>query len=238
MESKLKAVVIGATGATGRLLVDYLLSSKQWSTVAIITRRKLDLWDSLPMTDCDIKFILVKDLDILAESKDKMIENNKDLNFEGYSSVFNCLGSRVGRGEEEFRKVDYTYVVNSASLCEKFNIPHFSHISSQGTNSKSCLLYMRVKGELEEKLQTMKINKLSIFKPGAILNRSDERCGEKVLKVLIYLTCCLLPHIQCKDLAMAVGHEAEKASSVGFFSKLYSNSEIKSLSKDGDKKKI
>ncbi len=190
------------------------------------------------MTDCEIKFIIVKDLDILGESKEKMIESNKDLNFEGYSSVFNCLGSQVGKGEQEFRKVDYTYVVYSASLCEKFNIPHFSHISSQGTNSKSCLLYLRVKGELEEKLQTMKINKLSIFKPGPILNRQDERCGEKVFKVLVYITCCLLPHIDCKELSLAVGYEAEKVSEIGSFSKLYSNSEIKSLTKEGCKKKI
>ena len=39
-----------------------------------------------------------------------------------YDVLFNVLGSRVGKGEEEFRKVDYTYVVNSCILCEKLNI--------------------------------------------------------------------------------------------------------------------
>lgn len=238
MENKLKAVIIGATGAIGHLLVNCLLSSKKWSKILIITRRKIDLWDTLPMTDCEIKFAIVKSLDILTYSKEELIESNPELNLVGYSTVFNCLGSRVGRGEEEFRKVDFTYVINSASLCEKFNIPHFSHVSSAGSNSKSCLLYMRVKGELEEKLKTLNIPKISVFKPGALLNRKDERCGEKVIKFFIYLTCCLITHIEAKDMAEAMAYEAEKISVYeGKYIKYYTNSECKELFKEKFEKK-
>ncbi len=238
MEGKLKAVIIGATGAIGHLLINSLLSSKKWSKILIITRRKIDVWDTLPMTDCEIKFAIVKSLDILNESKEYLIESNPDFNLEGYSTVFNCLGSRVGNGEEEFRKVDYTYVLNSALLCEKFNIPHFSHVSSAGTSSKSCLLYLRVKGELEEKLKTVNVPKISVFKPGPLLNRKDERCGEKILKVIIYITCCLISHIEATEMADAMAYEAEKVSAYeGKHIKYYSNSECKDLFKDKMKQK-
>lgn len=234
----LKAVVIGASGAVGRVIVDYLVNSGKWSKVVIITRRKLKQWDSFPMTKCEIKMVIVENLDILGESKEEMLKKNENLNFEGFNSVFNCLGSRVGRGKEEFKKVDYTYVVYSASLCEKFNIPHFSHVSSSGSNSNSCFYYMKIKGEIEEKLKTMNIQHLSVFKPGAILDRdNDFRCGECFLKVVIFLTCCCLPHIKSVDLGNAVAFEAEKKSeSIVDKSKyFYSNSEIVTLSKEQKK---
>ena len=63
------------------------------------------------------------------------------------------MGSRVGRGEEEFRKVDYTYVVQSCEVCEKMGIPHFSLCSSGRANKDSWFLFMRVKGDSEEEIK-------------------------------------------------------------------------------------
>lgn len=228
----MKALVIGASGSTGRMLVDYLITSKKWKEVLIISRRKLSIWESMPMTDCEVKFVMMDRLDILGKPKDEILQAYPELDIEGFSSVFNCLGSRVGKGEEEFRRVDLTYVVYSASLCEKFNIPHFSHVSSQGSDKKSCLLYMRVKGEVEAQLKIMNIQNISIFKPGAILNRdNDFRIGECFLKFFIYLTCCLAPHIECKDLAESVGFEAERVHANHIQGlNFYDNSQIKVLS--------
>ena len=237
---KLKAFVVGASGASGRELVDYLIHSKEWSEITIISRRKLDRWNNLPLSDCSIKFVIVDNLDIMGEPKDKILKLYPELNLEGYTSVFCCLGSRVKHGEEEFRKVDQTYPLYAASLCEKFNINHYSIISSEGSDPKSCFLYMRVKGETEVKLQTMNIKNISIFRPGAILNRdNDSRCGESFLKCFSFLCCCCLSSIECTHLSWAVGYEAEKTASNGFkgTQNIYKNCEIESLYKESIKDK-
>lgn len=235
----LKAVVIGGSGAVGRELVDYLTNSGNWEIITLIVRRKIERWNSLPMNGTKVNFIILENLDILGKSRDEILKLYPEMNFEGYDSVFNCLGSRVKNGNEEFYKVDFTYVEYSASLCEKFNIPHFSHVTSEGANKNSCFLYMRVKGEIEEKLQSMKIEKLSIFRPGAILDRdNDYRCGESFLKCLVSICCCFISSIQSKELGIAIGYEAEKSKSLKKQKYIYKNSEIVELSSQSLKSKI
>ena len=71
--------------------------------------------------------------------------------------------------------MDYTYVLFSAFLCEKFNIPHFSLVSTVGACSTSMFYYFEVKGKAEEALKNLhkqnKIETLSIFQPDK-LNRA------------------------------------------------------------------
>lgn len=45
---KFNAIVIGATGAVGRELVDYLLSSPYYNKISIFVRRVIDRWVDLP----------------------------------------------------------------------------------------------------------------------------------------------------------------------------------------------
>ena len=236
---KLKCVVIGASGAVGRELVDSLIESGNWSEISIITRRKIERWTSLPLTDCKVSFILLEDLEILGKSKEQILKLYPEMNYDGYHTVFNCLGSRVGRGKEEFIKVDQTYVLYSASLCEKFSIPHFSHVTSEGANSTSCFFYMRVKGETENKLKQLSIKRLSIFRPGAILNRdNDSRCGECILACLLKICCCLFSGIESKDLAKGIVYEAEKIDkSTTNTSIIYNNKEILNFANESNRKK-
>lgn len=240
INSKLKAVVIGASGAIGRELVDCLMESGKWSEITIITRRKIDRWDSLPLSTT-IKFIIMENLDILKESKEKIIESNSLLDLEGYNTVFNCLGSRTKYGETEFKKVDYYYVIYSAQLCQKFNIPHFSHVTSVGSNKNSCFLYMRVKGEVEEKLKLMSLERLSIFRPGALMNRdNDSRCGECFLACLTKICCCFISSIDCKQVALGLVYDAEKLaySKIESAVNVYENSKIIELSNEISKFKL
>lgn len=201
----LKVIVIGATGATGRELTDLLLKSEYYSSVYVLVRRKLDRWDNLNDEEKGkLKIINSEDLDIITKEKEE-IEAGLKINFENekFDTVFCCLGSRVGRGESEFRKVDYDYVVASAALCEKFKIPHFSAISTKGADPKSWFLYLRTKGQADEECCKRKIRYVSIFRPGVILDRdNDDRFGEKMLKFVPFID-----KIKCRDLAQAILNE-------------------------------
>ena len=117
-----------------------------------------------------------------------------------YDVLFNTLGSRVGKGNEEFRKVDYTYVVNSCSLCEKLDISHFSNCSAGNADKNSCFLYSRVKGEAEDECLSQRVKYVSILRPGIIADRdNDSRCLEKIASCL----CCCW-RVSSKEIALAM----------------------------------
>ena len=198
-DKKINAIIIGATGAVGRELVDYLLMNDNYGKVTIFVRRVIDRWEKLSDKQKNkLNIVKVENLDFMAEDKDKIVSILND-NTQ-YDVLFNVLGSRVGRGEEEFRKVDFTYVVNSCILCEKLNISHFSNCSAANASKDSWFLYSRVKGEAEEECLKKNVNYVSILRPGIILNReNDDRIGEKIIAYIPFL-----PKITSKDIAMAM----------------------------------
>ena len=134
-DKKLNAIIIGATGAVGRELVDYLLMNENYGKVTIFVRRVIERWEKLPEDKKQkLNIIKVENLDFMANDKEQILSLLND-NVQ-YDVLFNVLGSRVGRGEEEFRKVDFTYVVNSCAMCEKLNISHFSNCSAANTSKE------------------------------------------------------------------------------------------------------
>ena len=228
---KINAIIIGATGAVGRELVDYLLMNESYGKITIFVRRVIERWEKLSEDKKQkLNIIKVENLDFLANEKEQILSLLND-NIQ-YDVLFNVLGSRVGRGEEEFRKVDYTYVVNSCILCEKLNISHFSNCSAANASKDSWFLYSRVKGEAEEECLKKNVNYISILRPGIILNRdNDDRFGEKVISYIPFL-----PKITSKDIAMSMlvddleyqrGKKEKKAIRI-------SHSEMEALAKKGN----
>ena len=198
-DKKINAIIIGATGAVGRELVDYLLMNENYGKITVFVRRVLDRWENLPEDKKQkLNIIKVENFDFLGKEKEEILSLLKD-NIQ-YDVLFNVLGSRVGKGEEEFRKVDYTYVVNSCILCEKLNISHFSNCSAANASKDSWFLYCRVKGEAEEECLKKNVNYISMLRPSFIVNReNDDRRNEKVISYIPFL-----PKITSKDIAMSM----------------------------------
>ena len=199
LENKINAIIIGATGAVGRELVDYLLLNENYGKITIFVRRIIDRWEKLPEDKKQkLNIIKVENLDFLANEKDQLLALLNDS--IQYDVLFNTLGGRVGNGEEEFRKVDFTYVVNSCIMCEKLNISHYSNCSAANAYKDSWFLYYRVKGEAEEECLKKNVNYISILRPGLIMNRdNDDRIAEKVATYIPFL-----PKITSKNIAMAM----------------------------------
>ena len=231
-DKKINAIIIGATGAVGRELVDYLLMNENYGKITIFVRRVIDRWEKLSDEKKQkLNIVKVENLDFMANEKEQILSLLND-NVQ-YDVLFNVLGSRVGRGEEEFRKVDYTYVVNSCILCEKLNISHFSNCAAANASKDSYFLYSRVKGEAEEECLKKNVNYISILRPGIILNRdNDDRFMEKVIAYVPFF-----PKITSKDIAMSMlvddleyqrGKKEKKAIRI-------SHSEMEALAAKGNK---
>ncbi|CAI5717030.1 unnamed protein product [Peronospora destructor] len=176
------ALVIGSTGAVGRDLVAELVSSAKCTKVIALTRRDVpeSAWKStFPSLDADAakNKLEVRKVDFNSLSEEDVKPSDK------VDAAFSCLGTtRKDSGSAEaFRKVDLDYVTTFAELSKAAGVPYFGLLTSQGANKDSWLLYPQTKGQVEDKVRQLKLERISIFRPG-MLQRGDLLRGtEKML---------------------------------------------------------
>jgi len=82
-----------------------------------------------------------------------------------------CLGTTRSQAgsEDEFRKVDFEYVLAFAAAARAARAPRFIVVSSVGANPESRNFYLRTKGEMEAALATVGFPALDIFQPSMLL---------------------------------------------------------------------
>lgn len=161
----MKAIVIGATGATGKFLVQELISSNTYSEVTILLRKKTFEEHS------KLKQIVV-DFDNLEAYQEEM---NGDV-------AFSCLGTTLkDAGSKAVQwKIDYDYQYHFAELTKKSNVQTFVLVSAMNAKSDSSLFYSKMKGQLEEAVIKLNFEKTIIFQPGILERPNSDRQGEKV----------------------------------------------------------
>ena len=161
------AVIIGATGAVGREIVNEILSGEYYNRVYILGRSSIS---KLP-DDSRLEKIII-DFDNIDFDMD-ILEN---------ADVFASLGTTIktAGSKENQRKIDVDYTVNFAKLCEG-KVRSFNVVSALGANSKSKNFYNSLKGELEDKLKEMNLRTLRIFQPSLLISkREDKRFLEEI----------------------------------------------------------
>jgi len=158
------AIIVGATGLTGSLLLELLLEDARYKTVKVFTRT--------PLTFRHPKIVNFTG-DLLA------LENfEKDFLAD---EVFCCIGTTAKKtpDKELYRKIDFGIPVKAAQLCKKNNIPGFVVVSSLGADAKSSIFYSRTKGEMEEAVLGIKLPYTYILRPSLIIgNRKEKRMAE------------------------------------------------------------
>ena len=159
----MKALVIGATGATGKDLVNQLLTDKDYDEVNIFVRRPLAVENPKLKTH-------IVNFDKPDEWKD-LVKGDV---------AFSCLGTtlKTAGSKEAQRKVDYDYQYNFAKAAKENEVEDYILVSSYGANPKSKIFYSRMKGELEQSIKALHFNKLMIFQPGMLDRKDSERTGE------------------------------------------------------------
>jgi uncharacterized protein YbjT (DUF2867 family) len=103
--------------------------------------------------------------------------------------VFNCLGTTIKNAgsEEAFKRVDFDYVVELATIAKHKQAKKFISISAMGAKTSSKLFYNRIKGMAEDFLMNdSHIEDVFIVRPSLLLgNRKEFRLGETVAKWLM-----------------------------------------------------
>lgn len=173
MDTTKSALLVGASGLVGRHLLQFLLHEQRYEPVEVLVRRSLSIRE--PQLNEH-----VVDFDHL--------DRNAEL-FRA-DDVFCCLGTtiRTAGSQEAFRKVDFTYVVQTAALASKNGAKQFLLVSSLGANPRSRAFYSRVKGEVEEAVSKLPFRAVHVFRPSFLLGeREERRRGEKVAIMLVKL---------------------------------------------------
>jgi len=163
--SSASALLVGASGLVGRHLLQLLLHESVYERIAVLVRKPLAV-SHTRLTQH------VVDFDRLDHQKEIIRADD----------VFCCLGTtiRAAGSEEAFRKVDFTYVVQTAALASKNGARQFLMVSSLGATIGSKIFYSRVKGEVEEAVSKLPFVGIYIFRPSMLLGeRAESRPGEK-----------------------------------------------------------
>ena len=165
------AIVLGATGLTGGILVEKLLQDEEYEKIKLFSRRKTDI-KSEKLEEH------VVDLFNLEENEQLFTADE----------VFCCIGSTKKKTPNEvvYRKVDYEISVMAAKLCQKNNISTFVVVSALGANPESSFFYNRTKGEMERDVLKFGIPSTYILQPSLIAGeRKEKRIFESLWKKLM-----------------------------------------------------
>ncbi|MBO6029689.1 MAG: NAD(P)H-binding protein [Bacteroidales bacterium] len=166
----MKALVIGATGAVGKDLVEQLLKDDAIESVAVFVRR--------PFAVEDPKLTVhVIDFDHPEQWKNLL---------QG-DVLFSCLGTTIkAAGSQEAQwKVDYTYQYEVAKAARENGVGTYALVSSIGANPKSKIFYSRMKGELEEAVKQLGFPVCYILQPPSLIRKGSDRFGEKAGVVML-----------------------------------------------------
>ena len=203
-------LVFGATGATGRAVVQELLSGRSdVGRVITIGRRGIDDDVKSTLDGTRLEEVVVESLDCLKgrDGHDTIAENVKErvLAQGPVDIAYCCLGTTrgVAGSADAFRKVDVEYVDISASFAKSCGVKVFGLISAQGASKTIWasdwkpfhgLLYTKCKGLAEECVLKQGFRSTILMRPGLLDREESARFGERMFRGI-------LPTIKTRDLA-------------------------------------
>ncbi|APS38051.1 NAD(P)H-binding protein [Salegentibacter sp. T436] len=165
------AIILGATGLTGGMLLQQLLEDDRYGKIKLFSR------NSVEKKHPKIEEHLI-DLFKLEEYKDKFTADE----------VFCCVGTTKKKTPDHntYTKIDRGIPVTAARLCKANNIDTFLVVSALGANPKSRVFYNRIKGKMEKEVLEQEIKNTYILQPSLITGeRKESRSFEKVGKVML-----------------------------------------------------
>jgi uncharacterized protein YbjT (DUF2867 family) len=165
------AILLGATGLTGKLLLARLVADDSYASIKLFSRR------ASGNTSPKIKEF-VGDVLQLESFRQKFTAD----------VVFCCIGTTSAKTKDRsvYKNIDFGIPVSAAKLAKENKIPSFLVMSSLGANAASKVFYSRTKGEMEQAVLDQKIPNTYILRPSLILgDREKNRIGEKIGALLL-----------------------------------------------------
>lgn len=154
------AIILGATGLTGGILLQKLLQDSRYSKIKLFSRSPIGLKNGK----------IEEHLIDLSELEKYVAEFKAD-------EVHCCIGTTQAKtpDEDTYHKIDYGIPVAAAKLAAKNRIPTFLVISALGADPASRFFYNRTKGEMERDVLEQKVHETYILQPSLIGGKREEK---------------------------------------------------------------
>ncbi|MEP2237885.1 MAG: nucleoside-diphosphate sugar epimerase [Maribacter sp.] len=163
---KKTAIILGASGLTGGLLLEKLIHDDRYETIKLFSRSRID-----GVPNKVIQYI------------GNLLELDQFKNEFTADEVYCCIGTTAKKTPDKklYRAIDYGIPVAAAKLAKENDISTYLVISAMGANKKSKVFYNRTKGEMEQDIVNQGIPNTSILRPSLIGGERDEqRVLEKI----------------------------------------------------------
>lgn len=174
----MKAIVIGATGLIGKELVRQLLDNSGFDEVVVLVRKSMRISHS--------------------KLKEHIVNFDEPHSYRELlrgDVLFCALGTTIKKAgsQDAFRRIDYQFVADFASVAAGNGVKQFCVVSSVGAKTGTSNFYLRTKGEMEAAVSKSGFETVHIFRPSLLLgDRGESRTGEKVAEFLFNLFGFLL----------------------------------------------
>lgn len=165
------AIVLGATGLTGNILLKMLLDDDRYGHVIVFGRNS-----------CDIEHAKLREYIIDLFQLEHYAHKFKA------DEVYCCIGTTKAKTSDKdtYVKIDYGIPVAAAKLCKENGIETFLVISALGAKTNSKVFYNRTKGKMEASVLSLKIPNTYILQPSLITGEREEfRLGEHIFKIVM-----------------------------------------------------
>ncbi len=164
------ALIIGATGATGKDLVQLLLQDPDYTQVKIFVRRSTGN-------------VHPKLVEILTDFE--KMENVSE--FIKGDVWFSCLGTtlKIAGSKERQWHIDYEIPAAFAEIAKRNGVSKAVLLSAYGASTSSKVFYSKMNGGLEEKFAHLSFDQYIVFRHGLLLRKNTDRVGERISGALL-----------------------------------------------------
>lgn len=166
----MKALIIGATGATGKDLINVLLQDTAYTEVAIFVRRSTGITHS-KLTE------ILTDFENLEQVSGQI---NGDVLFSCLGTTLKSAGSR-----DKQQHIDHEIPLKFAGIAKINSVGSIVLLSAYGAAAASKIFYSRIKGMLEDDIAKLGFAQYIVFRPGLLVRKNSDRPGERITAGLL-----------------------------------------------------
>lgn len=180
----MKVALLGSTGLVGKNVLKLLARLPQVVRVFCPVRHVPEL-NNFGILDGAAK-IDFKQIDF--EQANSSSRETLYAGFVGCDAVICCLGTTLKQAGSKAaqEKIDLRLPLTLAAIAKKADVKNFLCVSAQGADSHSPFFYNRLKGQLEEGLDMIGFETLTLVRPSLLLGKhKDKRFGEDLLQKTI-----------------------------------------------------
>lgn len=215
---KKTAIILGATGLTGGILLEKLLKDPSFEKIKLFSRSSAENNSSR----IDEHLINMFQLEDHSEAFKADV-------------IFCCIGTTKANtpDKETYKKIDNGIPVKAAKLAKQNGIKTFIVISAMGADADSSIFYNKTKGKMQRDVLQQNIENTYVLQPSLIAgDRNENRFGEKVATVFMKTFGFLIPKKYKMIKAETIAEAMLVLAKEGFSQQQITSDEIKKIAQN------